>query len=570
MLTKVFDITFILLTFNFLMLGCGFTMAKKAYALCCIDKQPHDQTQDQTHERSWLELMAVGAGLLVLLLAGIGLLIAASPYAWRSSLAIVSLFALVIWSTYVFFSGKLITVHRNTPIPQRIFYLGFIALTAISILIANLPVKLPQDLVDGPYVAKVNTLPVRIQFITGNFPADNSIPHVVTQYLLKDISFKEHHPILPGQEVSNRPILMSLATIPYMGVLQMPAQFMGEFPRFEYVRSQWPDFRILIGDAQSYEVSLAVGTLLNALMLLGAAALISAVMPVTAPAALLCVLIALTSPYFLFESLFIWPKSLAGFFIALALLAAIKRKSFVLGALFIGAAYLSHPYAMVFVAGMGLWVALSAIGWGELSSNSLTRRSTPKFTARALNIKPIIVFGAVLLLLFLPWVIWTKLVLQLPASDLIEQNLFLPGQSTVNFIWVRVLNFASTFLPVYFLNYPFNLGQLIAGSAVNVVGACGVVVYAFFIKWIFNLKLTTIYPYIFAIVIPTALLVLIFSNQAVPAVHGLQLPIILIAFLGCIEAVKSLGTKSAAVIFAVVLAGNAYLLVCYLANLLYQ
>ena len=94
-------------------------------------------------------------------------------------------------------------------------------------------------------------------------------------------------------------------------------------------------------------------------------------------------------------------------------------------------------------------------------------------------------------------------------------------------------------------------------------------VYAFFIKWIFNLKLTTIYPYIFAIVIPTALLVLIFSNQAVPAVHGLQLPIILIAFLGCIEAVKSLGVKGATVIFTVVLASNAYLLVRYLTNLLY-
>lgn len=552
MLNKVIDLAFILLIFNFLMLGIGFSLAKKAYSLCRI------------HERDWIELMAVGAGLLVMLLAGFGLLIVISPYAWRSPLALASLLTLVIWSTRVFFSRKMLAIHRNAPIPQYIFYFGFIALTIVSICIANLPVKLPQELVDGPYVAKVNTLPVRIQYIATNLPADNSIPHVVTQYLLQDISFSRHHPILPGQEVSNRPILMSLATIPFMSVLQMPPQFSGEFPSFTYAGILWPDFRMLIMDDQSYRVSLAVGTLLNALMIFGAAALIIAVMPITPSTALLCMLITLTSPYFLFESFFIWPKSLAGFFIALALLTAIKRKSFILGSIFVGAAYLSHPYAMVFVAGMGFWVFLSSIGLGDFTS----RGSMLKFPSMTLNIRPLVVFSIVLTLLIFPWMIWTKLVLQLPASDLIEQNLFLPGQSITNFIWVRAINFASTFLPVYFLNYPFNLTQFIAGAAVNVVGACGLVVYIFFIKWVFQLKIIHASPYIFSLIIPSIFLVLIFSNQAVPAVHGLQLPINLITYVGCIEAVKSLGIKAAAVIFLLLLMTNGYLLERYLTSLL--
>ena len=551
MYAKIIDICFILFIFNFLILGIGYFVATKTYLFYKIPK------------KSWLELISVGAGFLILLLASFGVIIANLPYSTRSVFAIGFICLLFTSNCFVFLKRKLWAHHLKAPKPQIIFYMGYIGLTVVAIIISNIPIQLPQDLVDGPYVAKVNTLPVRIQYLTGNLPADNVVPHVVSQYLLKDISFKDNHPILPGQEVSNRPILMALTTVPFMAALKMPMEFNGEYPKFYYVGIEWPDFRILIQDEDLYEISLVVGILLNGLILLGAAAFITAISNVSSIAALFCVLAVLTSPYFLFQTLFIWPKSLAGFFIALALLHLIKRKSLLLGAIFIGAAYLSHPYAMVFVAGATIWVLMTCYqcGWDSraISVTSLLRRS--------INFKPALIFFFTLLLMFLPWVLWTRLILQLPASDLIEQNLFLSGQSKINFIWVRVLNFASTFLPVHILNYPFNLRQLISGSSVNVVGATGIIIYAFFIKWIFNLKISDVYPYITTLVVPSALLILIFSNQAVPAVHGLQLPILLITFLGSIEILRSVRLPIAVSVFSLQLLINIFLLERYMHRL---
>lgn len=525
MFAKIALISLILFTFNFLILGAGYWFANKVYVGFSISKN------------SWLELLSVGAGFVVLLLGLFGVLIVILPYSLRSGFAIGGLLSLVGFNSYLLYSRKLISEHKKAPIAQIMFYMGFICLTVISIFLANLPVKLPSNLIDGPYVAKADVLPVRVQFITGNLPADNSIPHVVSEYLLRDISFEDNRPILPGQEVSNRTILMSLAAIPFNAALEMPQQFKVMLPTFSYVGSNWPDFRILIAETLSYEVSLVCGIIFNALMILGVAAFLGSILPLSISFSAVCIVTVLSSPYFLFQTLFIWPKSMAGFYIALSLLLVLRRKAYFLGGIFAGAAYLSHPYAIIFIASLFFWVGLNCLLGMTQRGVTLKQR----VVNAVYSMWPLLYFCIALALLLAPWFVWTKLLIHLPASNLVEQNLFISGQSLVNFIWIRAVNFSATFMPVYSLAYPFNFRQFIWASSVNAVGAAGFLIYIFFLKYIFSLSAKKVAKYVITIAIPSALIVFIFSIPTVPALHGLQLPILLMVFLGCFQILTSFG-----------------------------
>jgi hypothetical protein len=538
----------VIIVFNFLLIGCGFFMAKSLYNLCKIQ------------DGFWLELLSIGAALLIFLFASAGIILIYLPYSLREFFGYIFLFFLLILNTYLIFSRRLLRDFATAPKISFIFYIGFICLTIASVLLANLPVKLPSYLADGAYVAKTDVLPVRIQYISGNLPADNSVPHVVSEYFLRNISFTSNRPILPGQEVSNRTILMTLVVMPIQASLRMPEEYFGHLPRFSYAGGDWPDFRYLIKDNDAYEITLAVGIILNGLLMLGGAAFLSAFISFSLPLAVVSTFSILSSPYFLFQTLFIWPKSMAGFFIALALLVLIKRRSYLLGGIFAGSAYLCHPYAMVFVGGMVLWVALENIRRFQI------RNQNPSISLFQLNKS--FVFVLIVVITCLPWVVWTKFYLALPSSDLIEQNFFINGQSFINFIWVRVVNFASSFTPTYFLIYPFNLNQIITSSSVNAVGASGVISYLFFIIYISKLRGPSVYPLIIALAIPSLLLVAIFSNQAVPAVHGLQLPIYIMTILGCRQALTSLGLKFGLTIFFFQIVINFYFLEQYFYRLL--
>ena len=511
-------------------------------------------------QETWLELIAVGSGLLIFAISILGIAVAVLPIEIHQHFAVGCIGILVLFNTYLFIKNRIFQIHLKAPIAQLIFYIGYITLTLLSIFIANLPAKLPQNLADGAYVAKANILPVRIQYIVGDLPADNSIPHVVSEYLLQNISFKENSPILPGQEVSNRPILMSLVALPFIASLRAPHQLSGPLPKFSYVGQEWPDFRLLIQDVHSYQISLTVGIILNALILLSVGVFVSSIFAISAPIALACALSVISSPFFLFQTIFIWPKAMAGFYLALSLFLVLRKKNYFLGGLMMGLAYLSHPYAAAFVLGICLLFAF------ELLMKIMKLDATlPSFVNQ---IKGLIIFCISFGVLIIPWLIWTKLIIQLPPSNLIEQNLFIPGQSVINFLWVRVVNFSTTFLPFYWSSYPFNFRQFIIGSSVNAVGACGALIYIFFLKFALSFNVKKFYPELISIGLPTAFLIFIFSITTVPALHGLQFPILVMLFLGCVQAFKTFGNTYGSILIYIQCIVNMLLLTFYLRNLL--
>ncbi|HEX3240353.1 MAG TPA: hypothetical protein VHR18_09480 [Solirubrobacterales bacterium] len=70
-------------------------------------------------------------------------------------------------------------------------------------------------------------------------------------------------------------------------------------------------------------------------------------------AARLAVLLAATTPFLVHEVWFTWPKLLGASFVLLAAICVIERKPFSAG-LLIGAGYLMHPGALLFISGLGL------------------------------------------------------------------------------------------------------------------------------------------------------------------------------------------------------------------------
>lgn len=75
----------------------------------------------------------------------------------------------------------------------------------------------------------------------GNFPADNYIPFVAEEFLARGISFAREHPLIPGQEVLNRPILLALAVVPFRVAFSPPPRQSGLLPQFPYAGMKYPD-----------------------------------------------------------------------------------------------------------------------------------------------------------------------------------------------------------------------------------------------------------------------------------------------------------------------------------------
>src|SRR6202044_1630581 len=109
-----------------------------------------------------------------------------------------------------------------------------------------------------PYVSKEWTRGVKIQFMTGSLPLDNVLPFEVSEYFLRGISFQDNHPIMPGQEVTNRPVLAAAVVTPFLAAIAPPDSTENTLPTFSYVGTQWPDFRVLVKDDRACTVYLAV------------------------------------------------------------------------------------------------------------------------------------------------------------------------------------------------------------------------------------------------------------------------------------------------------------------------
>jgi hypothetical protein len=108
---------------------------------------------------------------------------------------------------------------------------------------------------------------------------------------------------------------MSLVALPFRTVLTWNSTWPGTLGKFLYVDSEWPDVESLNDDG-SFDQFLVIGILLNALLLLGLIVFFSEWSP--ASALPIAVLLWSTTPYFISQTIFTWPKALAGFFLVLA------------------------------------------------------------------------------------------------------------------------------------------------------------------------------------------------------------------------------------------------------------
>lgn len=339
----------------------------------------------------------------------------------------------------------------------------WLGLTLVATALSRAPCR-PAVYYDGPYVYKMDVQSTRIQSLFGDLPCDNVLPHAVAEFLLRDIPFAVERPIMPGQEVSNRPILMSLVAVPFRAAFDPPPLHHGRLGRFQYVGSSWPDIGPLMGDWE-FSQFLSVGLLLNATWILGALWVLS--LAKTPPViTLLSVLAFATSYYVLSQTVFTWPKAAASFWIIAAVIARLsdsrfvgwgelsQRKTAVAGAC-LGVAFWMHPLAVLFFIG-SLLVQL----WTVLAVRS--RRS----------VENVLVFAVSFIGVIAPWVVWTRLILGIPA-DLLSQNMRVTSSASTA-LWVRVANLYHLFVPACFDSPPVTYAAFMNSWWLTISASCGI------------------------------------------------------------------------------------------------
>ena len=454
-----------------------------------------------------IELIGYGAGVGVVIHGLVGLIMGALP---SIRPAVVALFFFLPFASLVYAWWRAVWSELLGQLSRKIrwslsLWLLFLVL---CVGIIHVDVTFPATLPDGRYVLKQHTLNVKIQYMT-SLPCDNYIPYIVTEYLLRGISFKEERPILPANEVSNRTILMSLVALPFRAVLGV-AEAPKPLGTFHYVGRDWPDVEKL-NQNRYFEQFLIIGILLNSLLLVGLLVLFSKLdaQKILVAGTLLC----MTNPYFLWQTIFIWPKAFAGFFILLAWNSLYSKHDPKLVALCAGLAYNCHPYAVAFAAPLALVYLWQ---WWNGSA----------------GFRNFIGFAVVFLLSILPWLLWTRGYLGIP-SDLIAQNFFIPGgqASIVDFIWIRLKNLFDLLTPRFFALYPFNAAAIVDNYVTCLPGAVGLLVIgpALFQLTRFPVELR------WQIIVPAIAILVVFSAPSVPILHGYQPIVGTLIFLGLLS-----------------------------------
>lgn len=433
----------------------------------------------------------------VLLLALIGTLVAAWPAGKK-------VFAYAVLG--------LAGIAMLTEVPHRAWYARFVRAsfapvaiwvvsTLVALTISFAPARQPATLFDGPYVFKRWVLPVQIQSLTGHLPADNSLPAVVTEYLARGISFADIRPLMPGQEVSNRPILVGLAAVTVRVILGGSLRKPDPMPRFDYVSTSWPDTLSLVSDFD-FRLFLALGITLNALVAVAFYVLLAHFN--VRRRFIVAVIFCSLSPYVILHTVFTWPKNLAAFFIiaALILMFCGPRRPIAAGIAF-GLAYWSHPLALAFIAtfvAYGLWQVFAARQRGE-------------------PMRHYAVAASIALLAIALWMFWSHIVMKIP-SDLVTQNQNM-RLGLLNFIWVRFKNIYTTFAPIALDVFPFNAEHVVTRHLVTIWAPLGFLV--FFCTRGFSWAKDRSLHQIGAIAGVAGLaLVLVFGTPAVPLLHGWQ------------------------------------------------
>lgn len=457
-----------------------------------------------------LDLVGYGAAAGVVLHALLGCAIAAAPAArW----AFVGLLIALTLLSAVYFDVRRVLQEFSLALstPSKVSLALWVLLLVLCLGLLHLDVRFPEPLPDGIYIFKTHTTNVKVQYLT-SLPADNYIPFAVAEFLLRGISFKKERPILPGNEVSNRTILMSLAALPFRAALGAPLD-RPQLGTYNYVGREWPDVsKLNTGDY--FEQFAVVGLVLNSLMLLGLLVFCSSfvansVLP-------LATLLYVTNPYFIGQTVFTWPKAMAGFFILLAWSSIRRGHGPVVVAALLALASHCHPYAIVFAGCSGLYYLTQ---W---------RRDKPR-------VPSVILYLLVFALILAPWIIWTRFVLHIP-SDLVMQNFAGPGTepawaSPMGFFWIRLHNLFYLICSTIFLVYPFDFRAVVNGWLVSLPGVIGLVmIYPALAQCA---ELPKPRPWLWYGLLGPALLILaIYSCPALLVLHGYQPLLGVLLFFG--------------------------------------
>jgi hypothetical protein len=457
-----------------------------------------------------LELVGYGAAAGVVLHALLGCAIAAVPAApWAFAGMLIAL--TLLSAVYVVVRRVLPELSLALSTASKVSLALWALLLLLCLGLLHVDVRFPDPLPDGIYIFKTHTTNVKVQYLT-LLPADNYIPFAVAEFFLRGVSFRKERPILPANEVSNRTILMSLVVLPFRAALGAPHDH-PQLGTYNYLGREWPDVSKL-NTGNYFEQFAVVGLVLNSLMLLGLFVFCSSlgansILP-------LATLLYVTNPYFIGQTVYTWPKAMAGFFILLAW-ASLRtgHGPFVVAAL-LAMAFHCHPYAIVFAVCTGLFYLMQ---W---------RREKSRLPSLVVYL---LVFGLILT----PWIIWTRLVLDIP-SDLVAQNFAGPGTepawaSPIGFLWIRLHNFFYLICSTIFLVYPFDFKAILNAWQFSLPGVVGLVmIYPALAQCA---ELPKPRPWLWYGLLGPALSILaIYSCPALPVLHGYQSLLGMLLFFG--------------------------------------
>jgi hypothetical protein len=455
-----------------------------------------------------LELFVYGAAAGVASHALLGWAIAAVP---RARLVLVAgLVGVTVLNVAYLILGKVVHEFAQAfAAPVKIGLALWGALLVFCLALLHVWVRLPEPLSDGMYVLKAPTTNVRVQHLTG-LPADNYTAFAVSEFLSRGVSFEKERPIMPANEVSNRTIALSLVAVPFRAALGAPHDH-PELGTYNYVGRTYPDVSKLYTDAAFEQFSI-VGLVLNSLLLLGLLVFCSSLVPacVLPVAALLYV----TNPYFISQTLYTWPKALAGFFILLAWNSIrAGHHAVVVGAL-AAFAFHCHPYAVVFAGWIGVFYLAGMV----------RTKSGPR---------PLFLYLFTLGLIIAPWFVWTRCVLQIP-SDLIAQNFAGPGSeaawaSPMTFIWIRLHNLFYTTFSTIFTIYPFNFPVILRCWLESLPGVVGIVLIYPALRQCGEISKPR--PWLwYGMIAPALSILAVYSTPSLLVLHGYQ-PILAVLLL---------------------------------------
>jgi hypothetical protein len=451
------------------------------------------------------DLIVYGIGAGVILHGLFGLWIALVERYHRQICGLLGCVA-IAGIVYLWKQKVIVDLVRDLSRPIKIFLGIWIAFVISCIAITHLDVNWPPALPGMQFVFKSHTENVKIQVLTDG-PTDNSIPYLVQEFLLRRIPFEKERPLLfPGTEVAQRTILMSLAGLPFRAVIDPPPRYREPLPKAAYDGHQLPNVETLYTDS-GFRQFLTIAIALNSLLLLGIG-LFCANLGMTAWLPIAALLFA-TSPYFVAQMIYTWPKALAAFFVVLAWDAFRRSRDAPLVAVCSALAYHCHPYALTYLGGMGLCCLLGR--------------------DRTINWRNAAWFPVVAGLFLLPWIIWTHH-FQIPS--MFGFHFYGDGVHTIfpNRIWVRVFNLFGVLTPTFPLVYPFDALRVARTFLVNLPGAAGLILFIPGLIRLFRLDNRVLFYA--GICLPAAFVIFVFGRPDIATQHGIQPIAAAVLFLG--------------------------------------